>query len=60
MFLQGDSGGPLVSLNSTDGTYTQVGIVSYGVGRCVIKHVMPVVYTRVSEFLQFIAIAATA
>jgi secreted trypsin-like serine protease len=51
MFLlkQGDSGGPLM-LN--DGKWTQVGIVSWGIG-CG-KGQYPGVYTRVTSFMNWI------
>lgn len=46
---QGDSGGPLM-LN--DGKWTQVGIVSWGIG-CG-KGQFPGVYTRVTSFMNWI------
>jgi secreted trypsin-like serine protease len=56
----GDSGGPLVLQNEEDGSFTQVGVVSYGLGKCITERNPPSAYTRVSEYLQFIAIATSA
>lgn len=47
---QGDSGGPLMKFEN--GVYTQVGIVSWGVGCGVFNY--PGVYTRVTSFLSWI------
>ena len=55
--FQGDSGGPLVVQNEDDGRYTQVGIVSFGLGACDVSKTTPVAFTRVSEFLQFVSLA---
>lgn len=52
---QGDSGGPLVYLKN--GTFYLIGIVSYGY-RCA-QPGFPGIYTRVSEFLDWIATKAT-
>ena len=50
--LQGDSGGPLVYQES-DGRYTEVGIVSFGVTiSCTQGY--PVGFTRVSSYLNWI------
>lgn len=57
IFFQGDSGGPLVVQNEDDGRYTQVGIVSFGLGACDVTKTSPVAFTRVSEFLQFVSLA---
>lgn len=40
-----------------DGRYMQVGVVSYGLGKCVTERNPPAAYTRITEFLDFIAIA---
>merc|ERR1719412_796010 len=50
---QGDSGGPLVLLvPNMDGSYTQIGIVSYGIGCASPGH--PGIYTRVSTYKNWI------
>ena len=51
MYFQGDSGGPIVQ-KSSDGTWVQIGIVSYGDG-CA-KPNSPGVNTRVSSFIRWI------
>jgi secreted trypsin-like serine protease len=52
LLLQGDNGGPLVYLES-DGTYTQVGIVSFvSAAGCQQGH--PAVFTRVTSYLSWI------
>lgn len=51
--FQGDSGGPLV-IKDFDGNLTQVGLVSFGLSLgC--ENSWPSVYTRLTEFLDFIA-----
>lgn len=49
LYLQGDSGGPLMV---NDGRWTQIGIVSWGIG-CG-KGQYPGVYTRVTHYLSWI------
>jgi len=50
--LQGDNGG-LVFVPESDGVYTQVGIVSFGVAAgCILRY--PVVVTRVTSYLDWI------
>jgi len=51
--LQGDSGGPLV-YRLDDGTYIQVGIVSFGAAAgCELGY--PTAFTRVSSFVSWIS-----
>ena len=59
IIFQGDSGGPLVVQNEEDGRYTQVGIVSFGLGACDVTKTSPVAFSRVSEFLQFVSLASS-
>lgn len=59
LHYQGDSGGPLVTQKEEDGSFVQVGVVSYGLGRCITERNPPAAYTRISEFLNFIAIATS-
>ena len=47
----GDSGGPLLASNP-DGSWTVVGITSFGVG-CG-NQIFPGVYTKVSEYMDWI------
>lgn len=58
-FPQGDSGGPLVIQNEEDGSYIQVGVVSYGLGKCVTERNPPSAFSRVTKYLDFIAIATS-
>jgi secreted trypsin-like serine protease len=52
VLLQGDNGGPSVYLES-DGTYTQVGIVSFvSAAGCQLGH--PAGFTRVTSYLSWI------
>jgi len=53
----GDSGGPLV-VESKTGTRQVVGIVSFGIGGCALLPFWPDVYTRVSEYLDWLSYAA--
>lgn len=49
---EGDSGGPLVYLN--DGQFNLIGTVSWGIGsNCARKH-QPTVYSRVTDFVDWI------
>jgi len=50
---QGDSGGPLVYRAFSDDPLTQVGIVSFGTGRCGAGY--PAVYTKVEAYMDWIA-----
>ena len=50
---QGDSGGPLVYRAFSDDPWTQVGIVSFGTGRCGAG--FPAVYTKVEAYMDWIA-----
>ena len=50
---QGDSGGPLVYQAFSDDPWTQVGIVSFGTGRCGAG--FPAVYTKVKAYMDWIA-----
>ena len=50
--MQGDSGGPMVILSQPAMRWTQVGIVSWGIGCGTPPY--PGVYTRVSSFIQWI------
>lgn len=49
---QGDSGGGLLLLDQQSGSFTQVGIISTGIG-CA-RRDLPGVYTRVSHYAQWI------
>ena len=49
---QGDSGGPLVTQQRPGSAFTQIGLVSWGVG-CA-HHQYPGVYTRLSSHMDFI------
>ena len=51
--MQGDSGGPL-SYIQADGTYNQVGIVSFGSRLC-LNSGNPAGFTRVSSYEKFIS-----
>ncbi|ODN00979.1 Serine proteinase stubble [Orchesella cincta] len=53
----GDSGGPLIMQNDEDGRYFQVGVVSYGLGKCRTDRQIPGSYTNVRKYLNFISIA---
>ena len=50
---QGDSGGPLVYRAFSDDPWTQVGIVSFGTGRCGAG--FPAVYTKVEAYMDWVA-----
>jgi secreted trypsin-like serine protease len=53
LVLQGDNGAALVYMSS-DGIYTQVGVVSFGsAAGCTLGY--PVVFTRVTSFLSWIS-----
>ncbi|KAH8390684.1 hypothetical protein KR215_010135 [Drosophila sulfurigaster] len=47
----GDSGGPL-AIRNDDGSHTLLGLTSFGITNC--EKYSPVIYTRVSSFLQWI------
>ena len=49
---KGDSGGPLVSREFTGDPWYQIGVVSYGTGKCGVGE--PGVYTRVDGYLDWI------
>ena len=49
---QGDSGGPLMVYNPDRDTYTQVGIVSWGIG-CALPR-QPGVYTKLSKYVNWV------
>ena len=49
---QGDSGGPIVTRQTAGSPFTQLGVVSWGVGCAHPQY--PGVYTRLSSHIQFI------
>ena len=49
---KGDSGGPLVSRDFAGDPWYQIGVVSYGTGKCGVGE--PGVYTRVDGYLDWI------
>ncbi|XP_065211110.1 uncharacterized protein LOC135839142 [Planococcus citri] len=53
----GDSGGPL-SIETETGKHILVGIVSYGLTGCALVPAFPDIYTRVSEYVKWIAVNA--
>jgi len=52
----GDSGSPL-TVESAGGTRTVVGIVSFGIGGCALLSFWPDVFTRVTEYLDWLSYA---
>ncbi|PNF38228.1 hypothetical protein B7P43_G12389 [Cryptotermes secundus] len=53
----GDSGGPLTT-EDPDGSHVLIGVVSFGVTGCAVIPAFPDLYTRVSEYLKWIAVSA--
>ena len=52
--FQGDSGGPLIARNGTFSPYSLVGVVSFGAGHGKCDKGIPGVYTRVTNYLDWI------